>query len=66
MIVPDKYTPPEKSLIYKAMKFYSENPEALKTVNRIKYSEKISKDIDEYIKVLTILYTLGILKESED
>jgi len=63
MIIPDKYTPFEKSYIYKMIQLYLDNPEILKSINTHKYNKSIFKDVDEYIKVLTLLYTLGILKE---
>ncbi len=66
MIIPDKFTPFEKSYIYKSMQLYSENPNGFISKNCNDYDNSIFKDIDEYIKVLTLLYTLGILKESED
>ncbi|UED78405.1 hypothetical protein FH508_0013110 [Lysinibacillus sp. CD3-6] len=65
MIIPDKYTPPEKSLIYKSMQLYFDNPEIFNLRDNYKYNKSIFKDVDEYIKVLTLLYTLGIIKESE-
>lgn len=61
MIIPDKFTPPEKSLLFKAM--LAIHKQALKselTNNTIYYDESIYKDIDEFIKVQTLIFILDI------
>ena len=70
MIIPDKFTPPEKSLLFKAMlalKEQSLNPEM---INRnIYYDKSIYKDIDEFLKVQTIIFVLDIknsIKEKKE
>lgn len=67
MIIPDKYTPLEKSLIFKIIQFHEKHPNVINSEN-IYYDSFIFKDIDEYIKAKTLIYILGIdtLEEAKE
>lgn len=61
MIIPDKFTPPEKSLLFKAMlAIHKQTLKSELTNDTIYYDESIYKDIDEFIKVQTLIFILDI------
>lgn len=66
MILPDKITPPSEALIYKALEFNKKYLNSNNTPNKYHYSKYQSDlNIDEYIKIMDILFLLGLLTINE-
>lgn len=66
MILPDKITPPSEALIYKALKFRKEFLVSNNTLDKFQYLLYQSHlNIDEYIKIMDVLFLLGFLTKDE-
>ena len=62
MILPDKITPPSEALIYKALEFHKEYLVLNNTLEKFHYSQyQNDLNIDEYIKIMDVLFLLGFL-----
>lgn len=66
MILPDKFTPPNDALIYKALKFHKEHIQQNNSPKRFRYSLYQKKlTVDEYVKIMDVLFLLGFITNDE-
>lgn len=66
MILPDKITPPSEALIYKALEFHKEYLAPNNSLEKFHYSlYQNALNIDEYIKIMDVLFLLGFLTNDE-